>query len=112
MFKRLLKTTYSLGPRKKTTLGIQIKPVLVCLTQEVQGNYFKSLLNIRPCIIKEGVKNMWRMIMEETLPIGFGGNISCTPPYLAMYPCRKFLTCLRKMGTLPYNGIYPGNFVG
>jgi serine/threonine protein kinase len=25
----------------------------------IQGNYFKSLFSIKPCIIKEGIKNMW-----------------------------------------------------
>lgn len=55
-------TPYKL-PNKKPLWNYKYKPLFVIKLdlkgRVIQGNYFKSLFNIKLCIIKEGIKNMW-----------------------------------------------------
>jgi len=48
---------------KKPLLNYRYRPLSIIKSdvkgRVIQGNYFKSLFNIKLCIIKEGIKNMW-----------------------------------------------------
>jgi len=50
-------------PNKKPLWNYRYKPLFVIKPdlkgRVIQANYFKSLFNIKLCIIKEGIKNMW-----------------------------------------------------
>jgi serine/threonine protein kinase len=49
--------------KNKPLLNYKYRPLRVIKSDVkgsvIQGNYFKSLFNIKMCIIKEGIKNMW-----------------------------------------------------
>jgi len=57
------KITSLIEPGKKSLLNYRYRPLSIIKSdvkgRVIQGNYFKSLFNIKLCIIKEGIKNMW-----------------------------------------------------
>lgn len=51
------------SPVRKKLWNQRYRPLSIlkadCKGRVIQGNYFKGIFNIEPCIVKEGVKDMW-----------------------------------------------------